>query len=80
MPSAGIVAGFVFLAIDQKQRVSPFGLRPDSLVHIHKQAAARAGLKVNDVAEHSLRPPECSGIPDPAPVWPQAGLENAGQV
>jgi integrase len=60
MAAAGILSGFVFRAIDQKQRVSPFGLHRDSLGYIYKQAAARAGMKVEDIAGHSLRSGFCT--------------------
>lgn len=56
--AAGIVSGFVFRAIDQKGRVSPFGLHSDSVGYIIKRATARArltGVNIEDVAGHSLR-------------------------
>jgi integrase len=35
--------------------MSPLSLHPDSLGYIMKRAAARAGLRVEDIAGHSLR-------------------------
>jgi site-specific recombinase XerD len=60
MEAAGIVAGFVFRAIDQKGCVSPFGLHSDSVGYILKRAAARAGLKIEDIGGHSLRSGFCT--------------------
>ena len=53
--SAKIESGFVYRAIDQKQRVSPVGLHPDSVGYIIKRAAARAGMRVEGIGGHSLR-------------------------
>ncbi len=47
----------VFRGIDQKGRLSSsgLGLHRDSVGYVIKRAAARAGLKVDDIAGHSLR-------------------------
>jgi len=60
MEAAGIESGFVFRAVDQKGRVSPLGLHSDSVGYILKRAAARAGLKVEDIGGHSLRSGFCT--------------------
>ena len=60
LKGAGIVSSPIFRAIDQKGRVSSFGLHPDSVGYIIKRAAARAGLKVADIAGHSLRSGFCT--------------------
>lgn len=61
MDRASVRSGAIFRGIDQKQRVSPVGLHPDSVGSILKRCAARAcqkgmqGVEVEDVAGHSLR-------------------------
>lgn len=61
MDKAVIRSGAIFRAIDQKQRVSPVGLHPDSVGFILKRCVARAcrkgmrGVKVENVAGHSTR-------------------------
>lgn len=60
MDKASIVSGFVIRAIDQVGRVSRTGLHPDSVAYILKRAAARAGLRVTDIAWHSLRSGFCT--------------------
>ncbi len=53
--AAGIREGSLFRGIDQKQRVSPSGLHPDSVGYILKRCAARANMQVEEIAGHSLR-------------------------
>ena len=60
LTAAGIVSGPIFRAIDQKGRVSPFGLHPDRIGYIIKRAAARAGFKVKNIAGHSVRSGFCT--------------------
>jgi hypothetical protein len=56
----GNYLGAYFRAIDQKGRVSPFGLHPDSVGYILKRAAARAGFTVKNIAGHSVRSGFCT--------------------
>ncbi|MGA2351344.1 MAG: site-specific integrase [Terracidiphilus sp.] len=58
--AAGIISGYVLRSIDQKGRVSPFGLHPDSVGYIIKRCAARAGMKVEEISGHSLRSGFCT--------------------
>ena len=55
LDGAKIYSGPVFRGIDQKGRVSSSGLHRDSVGYIIKRAAARAGMRVDDIAGHSLR-------------------------
>jgi integrase len=55
LDAAHLSTGPVFRAVDQKGRVSPFGLHRDSIGYIIKRAAARAGMNVAGIAGHSLR-------------------------
>lgn len=55
LDAAQISSGPVFRGIDQKGRVSSFGLHRDSVGYILKRAAARSGMKVTNIAGHSLR-------------------------
>ncbi len=56
MDKAGIRSGAIFREIDQKGRLSPFGLHPDSVGYIFKRCAARTGMKnVEEIAGHSTR-------------------------
>jgi hypothetical protein len=60
LAAAEIISGPIFRAIDQKGRVSPFGLHPDSVGYILKRAAARAGFTVKNIAGHSVRSGFCT--------------------
>lgn len=60
LEAANIQSGFVFRAVDQAGRISAHGLHPDSVGYVLKRAAARAGLKVTDIAGHSLRSGFCT--------------------
>lgn len=55
LEAANISSGPAFRGVDQKGRVSPSGLHHDSIGYIIKRAAARAGMRVADIAGHSLR-------------------------
>jgi integrase len=55
LAAGGIVSGFVFRAVDQKQRLSRAGLHRDSVGYIIKRSAARAGMVTARIAGHSLR-------------------------
>lgn len=55
LAASGINGGPVFRAVDQKGRLSPGRMHPDSVAYIIKRAARRAGFDDEVLAGHSLR-------------------------